>query len=229
MKLIKQLAASMSLVLFALTLSATAMSADDGLPDKTTDGLTRVDSKKVQALYVQEGATLAPYTKVMLVDCAVAFRKDWMRDYNRERIDLSSRVSSKDMDKIKAALAAEFKTEFTKVLEAGGYAVVEETGEDVLLLRPALINLDISAPDINNASMSRTFVASAGQMTLYMELYDSATGAKFGEVVDAQAARDRGTMHYANRVTNKADADIILKKWANLLVDALNEAKAGTN
>ena len=224
MKKVNNVTAVIAVLLYALTASSAALCADDELPDKTTDGLTRIDSKNVQALYWQDGATLAQYTKVMLVDCAVAFRKDWMKDFNRERRDLSSRVSSKDMDRIKTALAQEFKIKFTEVLEDGGYEIVEETGDDVLLLRPALINLDVTAPDLNNVGRSRNYVASAGQMTLYMEFYDSATSAKIGEVVDAESARDTGVMRVANRVTNKAEADIILKKWANLLVDALDEA-----
>ena len=45
--------------------------------------------------------------------------------------------------------------------------------------------------------------ASAGKMTLYMELYDSATGAKIGQVIDKQQARDNGHMSFSNSVTNR--------------------------
>ncbi len=61
-----------------------------------------------------------------------------------------------------------------------GFPVVDEAGPDVLLLRPALINVDVAAPDIMTAGMQNTYVRSAGAMTLYMEMYDSATSTLIG-------------------------------------------------
>jgi hypothetical protein len=58
--------------------------AKDELPDVTVDGLKRVETKNVDALYLADGATLEPYKRVYLVDCAVAFRKDWKRDYEND-------------------------------------------------------------------------------------------------------------------------------------------------
>lgn len=200
--------------------------AKDKLPDVTEDGLKRIESKNVQAVYWQDGASLKPYTQVMLVDTAVAFRKDWKRDYNRSQASLQNQVRDSDMDRIKTALSAAFNQEFTKVLEKGGYEIVDNTAENVLLLRAAIINLDVAAPDLKNASMSRTFTASAGEMTLYLELYDSATGAKIGQVIDAERARDKGSFSVSNSVTNRAEANRMLSRWAELLVKALDEAKA---
>lgn len=202
--------------------------AKDKLPEVTEDGLVRIESKKVDAVYWQEGATLEPYTQVKLLDAAVAFKKDWMRDYNRSQRDLSGRVSSSDMDRIKTALAAAFTEEFTKVLQDAGYEIVQNTGEEVLLLRPGIINLDVTSPDTRSAGTTRTYTASAGAMTLYMELYDSATGAKIGQVMDAQSARENYNFRLSNSVSNRADANRILQKWAGLLADAMTEAKASS-
>ena len=198
--------------------------AKDDLPDTTVDGLKRVETKKIDALYVAEGATLEPYKRVYLVDCAVAFRKDWMRDYNRDQRDLSRRVTDKDMQRIQDALSKEFNTVFTRELESGGYEITTELASDVLVLRPALVNLDVTAPDLNTPGMSYTIVRSAGAMTLYMEMYDAATNAKIAEVVDSRADPDRGMAQRANRTTNKAAADRILRHWADRLVKALDAA-----
>jgi hypothetical protein len=198
--------------------------AKDDLPDTTVDGLKRVETKKIDALYVAEGATLEPYKRVYLVDCAVAFRKDWMRDYNRDQRDLSRRVTDKDMQRIQDALSKEFKTVFTRELESGGYEITTELASDVLVLRPALVNLDVTAPDLNTPGMSYTIVRSAGAMTLYMEMYDAATNAKIAEVVDSRADPDSGMAQRANRTTNKAAADRILRHWADRLVKALDAA-----
>jgi hypothetical protein len=199
--------------------------AKDDLPDVTTDRLKRVKSKNVNALYLQDGATLEGYTEVYLVDCAVAFRKNWERDYNRDQYDLSKKVRQSDMDTMKSKLSTEFKEEFTKVLEKGGYKVVTETAPHVLILRPAIINLDVSAPATNRSTgMSRTYTASAGSMTLYLELYDAETSAKIAEVVDSRSAGNNVTFQISNSVTNKSEADRLLKNWASLLVKALDEA-----
>jgi hypothetical protein len=198
--------------------------AKDDLPDTTVDGLKRVETKKIDALYVAEGATLEPYKRVYLVDCAVAFRKDWMRDYNRDQRDLSRRVTDKDMQRIQDALSKEFKTVFTRELESGGYEITTELASDVLVLRPALVNLDVTAPDLNTPGMSYTIVRSAGAMTLYMEMYDAATNAKIAEVVDYRADPNSGMAQRANRTTNKAAADRILRHWADRLVKALDAA-----
>ena len=55
-------------------------------------------------------------------------------------------------------------------------------------------------------------------MTLYMEFYDSVSSAILGRVVDRQNARDSGMMHMTSRVTNKAEADRMFRKWAGLLI-----------
>lgn len=35
------------------------------------------------AIYVKPGASLEPYSKIALLDCYVAFAKDWEKEYNR--------------------------------------------------------------------------------------------------------------------------------------------------
>jgi len=90
----------------------------------------------------------------------------------------------------------------------------------VLLLRPALINVDVVAPDIMTADMRTTLISSAGAMTLYMEMYDSATSTLIALVVDPRAD-DEGFAQRANRVTNKAAADLMLRHWAELLAKHL--------
>lgn len=198
--------------------------AKDDLPDTTVDGLKRVETKKIDALYLADGATLEPYKRVYLVDCAVAFRKDWKRDYNKDTRDLSRRVGDKDMQRIQDALSKEFKTVFTRELERGGYEITTELASDVLILRPALVNLDVTAPDLNTPGISYTVVRSAGAMTLYLEMYDAGTNAKIAMVMDARADPDRGMAERVSRTTNKAAADRILRHWADRLVKALDAA-----
>jgi len=96
----------------------------------------------------------------------------------------------------------------------------------VLVLRPAIINLDISVPDAMERIDEVTLAASAGQMTLYMELYDSTTNELLARVIDPEESRDFGNFVVRNEVTNLADADRILKKWADTLGDFLVQARS---
>jgi hypothetical protein len=215
-----------SLVLLALLmLVSTALQAKkEELPEVTVEGLHRVPDSKLAVVYVDPGAELRPYERVKLLDAYVAFRKNWERDQRRSAVSRTG-VSEADMERIKTRMADEFRAVFTDVLESGGFPVVEETGEDVLLVRPAVVNLDPNAPDLRSAGRSYSYVTSAGEMTLYIELYDSQTGDLLAKAIDRKVDRDDGFYTWANSASNKAAADRILKGWANILLDALNEAK----
>jgi hypothetical protein len=211
-----------SLLLMSLALIGGAQAAE---PEQTThDGLQLTPSKNADLLYTRPGATLAGYTKVAMLDCTVAFRKNWQRDQNTAGL----RVTSADMDRIKKSLAEDFRKVFTEELTKGGYAITDQAGEDVLILRPALVDLDVTAPDVNTAGRSRSFSTSAGSMTLYVELFDGATGEVLARVADRAKGRDSGRMMWQNSVTNRAEADRMLRKWAQLAVKALDNAKAAS-
>lgn len=212
----------------AAAVCAAQATAQD-LPKKSPEGLDLIESDAIQAVYWQEGATLAPYKRIHIVDPFVAFRKDWQRDQNRNRRDVSSRVSDKDMERIKGLLSDMFLDVFTKELEKGGYQIVDETGEDVLIVRPAIINLDVTSPDLRRGGAGQmNFVASAGSMTLYMELFDSATSALIARAIDSRAApRRNANFSFSSGVNNRAEANQILSRWAGILREALDEEFSG--
>ena len=194
------------------------------LPEVTEDGLHRVHDSKMALVYAEPGADLSIYSKVQLLDAYVAFKKNWERD-QRSRSAQPLHITSKDIEKIKNQLAAEFKQEFTTVLEDGGYPVVDQAGPDVLLVRPAIINLDVNAPDTMSVGRSQVYTDSAGEMTLYVELYDSVTGDLLAKAMDRRTdRRNDGFYTWSNSATNKQAAARILRGWANILLSALNEA-----
>lgn len=220
----KKLASLVSIAtIFIVALMSAPVVAKDKLPEVDSDGLQLVKDRKVYAAYAKPGTDLSIYTKVKLLDCYVDFVKDWQKDYNMDQLGLNGRIRDKDAEAIKQKLADEFTKEFTKVLTEKGFPVVTDVGADVLLLRPALINVDIAAPDLQTAARQGALVTSAGSMTLYAEIYDSATSTLIARVVDPQADND-GLAQVANRVTNKAAADRILRRWAELLTQHLGEA-----
>jgi hypothetical protein len=84
------------------------------------------------------------------------------------------------------------------------------------------------SPEIDTAPpMSGSVVASAGQMTLYLELWDSTTNTLLARVIDTEADQGQGGLAQAgNSVENKEAADRILKSWADRMRKALETARA---
>jgi hypothetical protein len=216
-----------SLVVLALaTVFSAQLLAKDAFPETSHDGLQLKKHTRHSAVYVKPGETLDGYDKIAMTDVFVSFKKDWQRNYNDDVAGLDGRVTDKDMEAIKNRLAKEFKVVFTKELQdKGGYEIVTDSAKDVLILRPAIINLVVNAPDVQAAGMETTFVASAGEMTLYLELYDSMTSDLLARVIDAEGDQAGGMAHMGGRVENKAAADRILRRWADTLRKRLDETK----
>jgi hypothetical protein len=74
--------------------------------------------------------------------------------------------------------------------------------------------------------MVTTIVPTFGEMTLYLEFYDSLTNELIGQVIDPEEAEEMGGFGMsANSVTNKAAADRILHSWADILAKYLGDAQ----
>jgi len=204
--------------------------AKDPPPQVSPDGLQLQKSTQDRLVYVRPGATLQPYRRVAILDCYVEFEKDWQRNYNNSQMGLRGRVSDRDVEQMKSRLAAEFEKVFTDELRTkGGYEVVDKAAPDVLVLRPALLNVAVNAPDLMTPGIGATVVPSAGQMTLYLELWDSTTNKILARVMDAKADSNAFAGR-ASGVTNKAAADDILRSWAEELrkhLDAVNGKGSG--
>lgn len=212
------------LVVTALSLAvATSAAARDDFPEVSHDGLHLRKGTELAAVYVKPGADFGVYDKVMILDCFVSFKKHW----RSEDAVRAMQVHTSDMTRIKKRLADEFEKVFTQELEKNdGYPVVTQPGTDVLLLRPAIIDLDVEAPDVMSAGSEMTFAASAGEMTLYLELYDSHTSDILARVIDPEAGRNNGMIGWQSGPANIEQADQILGKWAEILRKRLEEARA---
>ena len=117
------------------------------------------------AFYVKPDTDFSVYKRFIMLDAYVAFKKNWQRNTKVA----GRRVSNKDMEKIKVEVSSLFHDTFKQQMEADdGYPMVADAGDNVLILRPAIIDLDITAPDIPVAGRSKTYVASAGAATLYL-------------------------------------------------------------
>ncbi len=215
-----RLTAMMSLVLLSSLVLSPAVGAEEH-EETTWDGLVQIEDASGAAVFIHPDADFSVFRRVSILEPSVAFRSNWRRDQNRGR---STNVSASDVERIQADVASLFVDAFTQQLEAAGYDIVNYVDEDVLIVRPAIVDLDINAPDTNRAGRNRTYTTSAGAATLFVELYDALTGELIGRAVDRRTAGRRGGFATrSNRVTNRADASREFRRWADQLVAFLDE------
>jgi len=192
-------------------------------PQISAEGMSLIKSTKSTVSYVKEGVDFSEYDKVLILPSAVAFKKNWKRDYNRN--SSHDRIQDKDVLRIKAGVTSlfdeVFKEEFGKDAK---FSIVDVVGSNTLIIRPAVINLDIVAPDLRSASNVKTYANETGDATLFLELYDGVSGEILARVVSASLIGDNGYRGWANRLTNTVDAKRTIRKWAKALRIKYDEA-----
>jgi len=210
---------SFSLILSGILLSFPLIATNE-LPQVTAEGLERVPDTRLRVVYAEPGIDLSTYSKLLLIEPQVAFRKDWRRDINRNN---PFTITPQDMQNIRTELAAMFYEILISKLEAGNYFLVKEQGEDVLIIRPAILDLNVNAPDTARATTTRSLSRSAGDMTLYLELRDSVTGDILAKALDYQADHSNVTTFVRDNTRNEQAARRILDQWAQILLSGLDE------
>ena len=119
-----------------------------------------------------------------------------------------------------------FSNVFTEeLIENGGYTITDQIGDDIMRIKPAIVDLDVYAPDTMSAGRTTQFTESAGRMTLKLEIYDSVTGDLIATLSDRKESPRRGYMQWTSSVSNRAEAQRMLRQWANDLVKRLDEAR----
>jgi hypothetical protein len=194
---------------------------------QTWDGLTRAKSKRVDAVFLLQGADISDYHAIIIEPVEVAFKEDYQKDYNRDQRDPSRTVKDEDVQKARAEVAKVLPEIFAKHFEKGGWTIAHGAQPGALALRSAVIDIYVSAPDTQSAGRSRTYSWDAGSATLVLEVRDSLSRQLLGRAVDARATSGGSTMQWTTSVSNRADFKMMFDQWARMLVDGLNDLKEG--
>ena len=181
------------------------------------------DTKDVALVWADPDADLSQYKRFNLLEPYIAFKKNWQQDQNRSS---SMKVRTSDMERIKDRTKTLFMEVFTEELEQGGYSLTSERTHDVLIVRPAIIDL---TPDVRSSGRVETYTQSAGSMTLYLELYDAETNDLLAKVLDPKADRQSGFMQWQTGPANLAAGKRMMKPWAQALRSGLDEARDATH
>jgi hypothetical protein len=216
------LAAGVALAFAGAILSSMTGIALAGDPPAEWDGLVRTNHAQLDNLYIRPGANLSGYKRIRLDAAEVSFAENW--NPNETRRDPASRLNDQDIERIRSTVASEFDKVFREELTKAGYTLTDEDGDDVLRATPMIVNLYINAPDKMTPGRSTTFVSSAGQLTLALQLSNSVTGEHLVRAVDTHRGRDSGRFNISSSVTNMAMARQAFDKWSGILITGLKEA-----
>ncbi len=220
MKALKELLIISSLVVSVL--AASPVLARKTAPAINDDGMELIKDTKYSTVYADPDANLGNYTGIWLQDASVEFKKNWKRNQNRNTAGTMLRVKDSDVERIQEDMATLFREVFTAELLEGGYQLVEEAGENVLIARPAIVDLDIFAPDLRTAQRNFSYSESAGEMTLMLDLYDSLTNDKIVTSKDRQRDFERGFREWRTSVNNRATAKRMISSWATAFTELLD-------
>ena len=202
--------------------TATVVLAQDEAVQASTGALQLVEKDRRSEIYANPEVDWSMYEAVLLETAPVSFRRNWQRDQNRTN---SFKVNANDMEKIRNSLSELFNRVLTEELtKNGGYTMSASSGEQVMTIRPEIVDLDVAAPDTMKAGAGKQYTESAGRMTARLEVYDSVTGELLATVSQRLEDPRKGYMQWTTSVSNRADAERLLRQWAGDLRKRLDKA-----
>ncbi len=207
-----------------LLLTAMQAVAQAQSPEVDGEGLHLVHNSELKLVYARPGVNFSAYRRIILVDPQVTFSKDWERDHSGTGV---FSLTPSEISDIRERVGEGFTKVFGEELEKNGFEIVDQVpvADDLLVVRPSIVDLYVEAPDpVQAAGSSRVVATSAGSMTLYAELIEPASRQLIGRIIDPQADQTvAGGAVLMTRGTNKIAEDRIVRGWADGLARQLKE------
>jgi len=192
----------------------------------TLEGLVKVPSKRLAAVYLLPGADFRAYTKVLIDPVQVAFQKNWVSQMNRSRGGAAPKIDESDARAIADAMRSGFQEIFAATFKAKGYELAAAPASDVLRLSPEVVNVYLNAPDPGRPGVTRTYTVEAGEATLVLAARDSTTGALLGVAIDRSSTRVSRHLSTTTSVTNRGEFEDLFRHWADICAKGLEQLKA---
>lgn len=216
---------SASIALFTLSLAAALVAgcASDPPPDETTaDGLVRVPARSVAGVYRAPDATFFQYRRIILEPPSISFVKDWAEKHPD--------VTPAELTRIRTESVRLFRDEFERqFVKRGSYTFADEPAPDVLLVVPAIEELDIKAPESGDSPGERTYLTVRPvTMKVTGDLRDAMTGKVVGRVITYHPPEQNpyNELRLANRSANAQEQRRVFAEWALIAREAIDVAKA---
>lgn len=213
------------MLLFSLGLAAALASgcAADPPPDETTDdGLVRVASRSAGGVYRAPEATFFQYRRIILEPPSISFVKDWAEKHPK--------VGPAEIMRIRTESVRLFRDEFAReFVKRGSYEFADEPAPDVLLVVPAIEELNILAPEAGDAAGERTYLTGRPvTMKVTGDIRDAMTGKVVGRVITYHPPEQNpyNELRIANRSTTAQEQRRVFSEWSLIAREAIDVAKA---
>ncbi len=170
------------------------------------DGLERVDSRRLDIVYLRPGADFSFYDGVVLEEPELAFRTP-------NRAERQFPLADDQRTRFHDALT----TSFNNALSSNqNPALVEEAGPGVLRLKVRVQDITATIPPRAAGTGGRDIALEAvAEATLVIELEDSETNELLARAYDTRAAEGIAISTGDGPVTRWEDIDRLCERWAN--------------
>jgi len=206
-------------------LPGTVVSANSG-PEQTPESLQLIKQDLHGEWRLDTRTDWARFTKIKLQKATVEFSKNWARNQENRS---GNRPTEENMGRIRSDLSELLDEVFKQQLtEDDVFTISETNAENVLLITPGIVNLNIYAPDRMRDYIGYSLADSKGNMTLELEVRDAVSGALLARIVDSREDPGKGYMEWTTSGTNQRAARFMFLRWADKLRDLLIEARLTT-
>lgn len=190
----------------------------------TTDGLYRVKSRAVGAVFLDPGAEFGAYDAVVIDPVSVSYKRGRRASSG---LDTTRRVFELD-DETMGRFQRIFQESFERELgQSDAFAVVSEPGPGVLRVSGHLVDLDVKVPQFRGGEA--IFVLDAGEMTLILDVRDSQSGEPLARIADRRLIRPPGAgntgAYRSTGVNNWGAVRDIFTEWARFLREGLDNLR----
>ncbi len=173
----------------------------------TLDGLERVESRRLDAVFMRPGVDFSVYSGVVLDDPELAFRTP-------NRAERQFPLATEQRTQFHDLLSESF---INALAENDRPALVTEGGPGVLRLKVRVQDITATIPPRASGTGGRASIAleAVGEATLVLELEDSETNELLARAWDTRAAQGIAMSTSDGPVTRWEDVERLCERWAN--------------
>jgi Protein of unknown function (DUF3313) len=217
-----------TVVVLAAGLAVTGCSTVEPIVDSdapTYDGMVPVRDSGMKEAWVKPDINVSNYRQVLLLPVEVQFRAvrpnaGTTLGRSRER---EFPLSPADQKRLVDTVTNVFREELAK---SRHLTLTTETGPDVLLVRPSLLDIVSKVPP-EVPGRNEIFLDEVGEATLVLELQDSQSGETLARAVDRRAADpvdEIGTnVSRVTSVTAWAEVQRVARRWARTVTQRIDQ------
>jgi hypothetical protein len=189
----------------------------DGAAD--ADGLRPLVGTRFDKAWARPGLDLSRYSRIWLVSAGVEYGEPPEKPYGGQ-IDWSTAPLQRE--ELEAELLSAFRQAF---FSDGGWKIAEAAGADVLLVRAALIDVEVYVPPEPISARAAVILESSGRATLLLGVHDSVSNQALLRFADRRDFESAVGPRQSSPLANRQQVRRTLEIWAELARFRLDELR----